>query len=228
MHLPDFLALYAVVEIFGRFQDDEIFREVRPGLADRASFRHDMLTLGLANHFRLHTPYQVRLPSRSPTGERTPDLVIGDEPGLDVETKSSDQFDGPRRHVSDSNAFRGIQHAWRRAYGGQNPQLGDSRPSAILIGGVTMELECLTSIARVAHRWLERKGAAHPNCWGILAMTFLTYSRIPVDRAVGDGAPLTVDARAGVHLGAAVNSYYTGPVRLVLSEPEWWRNRDRT
>lgn len=220
-HMPDFMALFVITEIFQRMQDEEVFPQVIAGLANRGSFRHDMLTFGLADHFREHTEYPVRLPARGSKGARIVDLVVGAGPEMDVETKSSDEFDGPRRHVSDSNAFRGIQRAWRRAFGGETPQLTDARPSAILVGGVTVELASLPSIARVARRWLERKGQDHRNCWGILVLTYLTYSRMPAGRAFGDGKPLTVDARAGVHLAFAKNPHYDGAVDIVFTPPEW-------
>ncbi len=220
-HMPDFMALFVITEILRRMQEEEVFHEVISGLADRGSFRHDMLTLGLADHLREHTKYPIRLPVRDPTGSRIVDLVVGAGPEMDVETKSSDEFDGPRRHVSDSNAFRGIRNAWRRAFGGETPQLTETRPSAILVGGVTVELACLPSIARVAKRWLERKGADHPNCWGILVLTYLSYSRMPTGRTYGDGKPLTVDARAGIHLDFAMNPSYTGPVQLVFTPAKW-------
>jgi hypothetical protein len=220
-HMPDFLALYVIVEILTRTREDPVFREVMPGLADRASFRHDMLNLGLADHIREHTDYTVRLPTRSRSQERIVDIILGADPGMDIETKSSEEFDGLLRHVSGSNAFQGIRNAWRRSYGGANPQLSADRASAILVGGVTVELGSLPTIVRVAGRWLERKGEAHPNCWGILAMTFLTYTRMPVGRNFGDGRPLEFTAHAGVQLAFAKNPYYTGSVQLVLTQPVW-------
>jgi hypothetical protein len=220
-HLPDFLTLYVIVEVLTRMSRDDVFGEVISGLADRSSFRHDMLTLGLADHLRRLTAYQVSLPPRSPIGERTVDIVLGSNPEMYIETKSSDEFDGPNRHVSSTNAFRGIRNAWRRAYGGVTPQVSPVHPSALLVGGISVELASLPSVARSAEAWLRRRGAQQPNCWGILGMTFLTYSRLPPGRSFGDGGELSFDALAGVHLAYAKNPLYTGPVDIVFTSPAW-------
>jgi hypothetical protein len=220
-HLPDFMALYLVVNVLGRASSDPAFRELLPGLVDRREFRHHMLTLGLADHLRMYTSYMVRLPTRDQSGRRIVDLVVGTGPTLNIEAKSSDEFDGPRRHVSSTNAYRGIRNAWRSAYGGVDPRLPDDSPGAVLVGGVTVEVASLPQTARTARAWLERRGSAHPQCWGILAMTFLTVSRLPPGRRFGDGAPLTANVLASPLLSGTPNPHYRGELQLVLTPPVW-------
>lgn len=216
-HLGDFLAYRAAVEIFDRSHRDEIFREVVPTLANRGDFRHAMLTLGLADHVRSYTKYPVRLPIRNPAGGRVVDLIIGEGATIEIETKSSNKFDGPLRHVRYTDAFNGIRIAWNRALGGENPQLTGVRPNALLVGGVTVEVASLPTIVRAAKNWLERKGADHPNFWGILVLTYQATTVLPAGRSFGDGQPLTFNSYAGVQLRAAQNRYYTGSAQIILT-----------
>lgn len=220
-NLPDFMALYLIVSLLRRMQGEEILREVLPSIHERRSFRHDMLTLGIADHFRLQTPYPVRMPPPNREGLRTVDLIVGATPEFDIETKSADEFDGPRCQVSEGGARQGIRKAWRRAYAGDDPQVRPDRPSALLVGGVTVEVASMPNIFRVAEGWLEARGGEQPNCWGILAMTFITISRLPPGRRFGDGAPMVVNALASPILVGAKNPHYTGPVQLVLTPPNW-------
>jgi hypothetical protein len=220
-HLPDFMALYLIVSVLRRTSHEPAFRESLPGLADRGEFRHFMLTMGLADHLRLYTSHPVRLPARDPLGGRIVDVIIDGTPGLNVETKSSEQFDGPMRHVNGSNAYKGIRTAWRSAYGGENPQLPRNLPGAILVGGVTVELASMRAIYQRAEQWLRRRGRDQPLCWGILAMTYITLTRTPAGRHVGDGAPLPVRALASPFLQGIPNPHYTGGVRLVFQPPVW-------
>jgi hypothetical protein len=220
-HLPDLMALTLVVNILERSASDPVFSEILPGLADRGEFRHHMLTLGLADHLRRYTSYPVRLPTRSCSGARIVDLVIETVPEIYVETKGSREFDGPLRSVSPTNAFKGIKQAWRRAFGGDHPQVPDDVTSALLVGGVTVEVSSMGNIQRRARDWLSRRGADHRLCWGILAMTFLTVSRIPPGRRIGDGAPITVNAIASPLLIGIHNPHYRGTIQLVLTPPQW-------
>lgn len=80
-----------------------------------------------------------------------------------------------------------------------------------------MRIESLRIFERVATEWLSRRGRCHPNLWGIVALTYWSYVIIPAGRAVGDGRPLTVDARVGIQLRAAANPFYTGKTKLVLT-----------
>ena len=219
--LPDFMALYLVVSILERMQGDPVLEEVRPRIHEPTAFRHDVLALGLADHLRLLTPYPVRLPTRSPGGERIVDLVVGDDPELDIEVKTPEEFSGPRRHVSPTDAFKGIKKAWRSAYGGANPQVRGDRLSALLVGGLTIEVATISTIVQRARSWLARVGMSRPYCWGILAMTFVSVSRIPAGRRVGDGLPVTVRAIGSVFLAAAKNPHYRGSLDLVLTPPQW-------
>ena len=220
-YFADFLALCAVVEILTRSANEGIFPEVTAGFADRSSFRHDMVTLGLADHIRTHTKYPVRLPTRGSRNERVVDLIMGESPAIEVETKSSEEFDGPQRHVTETDAGRAIRRAYRAALGGENPQLTGAAPTALLIGGISVHVASLPTIARVARRWLERKGGEHPNFWGILVLTFAAHARIPRGRTIGDGNPLTIDTSAGVQLAGAMNPHYNGPIEIRFTEAVW-------
>ena len=177
-----------------------------------------MLMLGFADHLRMNSGLPVRLLERSPTGERTTDLAFGSHGEFFVETKSTDEFDGPRRHVTGTTALRGIRRAWERAFGGPKPQVGDAIPSAILIGGVAVQLSCMPGIARAAANFLKRKGRDHRKCWGILAMTFAAYSRLPPGRRFGDGGSMSFDSIAGVQISPARNPWYVGPPELAWRE----------
>ncbi|MGP8110095.1 MAG: hypothetical protein ACLQD9_05230 [Thermoplasmata archaeon] len=221
--LPDLLALTAVANILERSRDFEVLPELIASMVSSKDFRHHMLTLGLADHLRTHTPYTVRLPSPSANGQRIVDLVIAHEGGLtmEVETKTSDEFDGPRREVTPSNARGAISRAWRKAVSGERSQLGRTSPGLLLLGGVTLKVESLDVIQRAAGGWLRSHGRTHPNIWGIAVLTYWAYTLGPPPQVTPPGEIVEVNARAGIQLRAAENPSYTGPIRLVLTPYVW-------
>ncbi len=213
--LPDFLALVAMANILERSRDFPVFNELVSSMVPQEGFRHHMLTLGLADHLRTHTPYPVDLPVPEGHGRRTVDLRLGHPSGavLEVETATSDEFDGPRRRVTSSNARGAIARAWRRKVSGTSAQLGTQGPGLLLLGGLTLEVSSLQVVREAAAEWLARKGQSHPTIMGIAALTYWTYTlgepRFP------SAVPLTIHARGGVQIAAAENPYYTGPIRIV-------------
>jgi len=217
--IPDLLALTAMANILERSRDFEVLPQLVSAMASPKDFRHHMLTLGLADHLRTYTPYTVRLPSPAEGGHRIVDLLVSHESGLtlEIETKTSDEFDGPRRAVTHANAKRGISRAWRKAVSGERAQLGRSLPGLLLLGGVTLRVESLEVIQRAAGEWLQTHGRWHPNIWGIAVLTYWTYTLGPPPQSTPHGEPVEVNARAGVQLRAAENPFYTGPIRIVLT-----------
>jgi hypothetical protein len=217
--LPDLLGLTTIANILERSQDFDVLPELVPSMVSGRDFRHHMITLGFADHLRSYTPYGVHLPIASRSGERTIDLVLTHLDGttMEVETKTSDEFDGPRREVSPSNAKGAISRAWRKAVTGNNAQLGRSGAGLLLLGGVTLKVESLEVIRQSAEEWLAQRGRSHPNIWGIAALTYWTYTlgRTPRDAAPGES--VEVHARGGVQLRAAENPFYSGRLRMVLT-----------
>jgi hypothetical protein len=221
-HMPDFLALYGVVSILETFRSLDIFPDFQGRAADPLQFRHDMVEFGFAHHLVTYTPYRVQLLRSSRiAGQRVFDLLFGpnDGPTLAVEVKTPREFDGPRRALTPANVRGAISRVWKGAVSGRDPQLPGHRPGLLLLGGVTLQLESLPVFARVAEEWLTIKGRNHPNLWGIVGLTFWSYTRVPEGRRVGDGAEVEVSSHMGVRLAAAENPHYTGGPRIVFTPP---------
>ncbi len=217
--LPDYLAFHGLVSVLSRARAEPSFPELVTLLERPEGFRHTMVMLGFADHIRRHTQLPVRLPASGPAGQRVVDLLLGPEDGshFQVETKTPAEFDGPLAPVTPANARGAIRRAWAKAVGGRRPQLPAERPGVLLLGGVTLKLESLPIIAQAATDWLSRRGEGHPNLWGIVVLTYWSYSVIPAGRRVGDGMPLTVNSHMGVQLRVAENPHYTGIPRIRLS-----------
>lgn len=226
-HWADFVAYFTVVQTLERARNEQIFPEVVSGLASRPSFRHDIVTLGLGQHLRRYTAYPVRFVPRSVVGERTVDLILGDSPSMNIEAKSPVEFEGPVHTVSFGAAAKAVRKAWGSAFGGPRPQVPDDSPSAILVGGVTLQAASLPTIAKAATAWLTHHGPDHPNCWGFLALTFVAYSQLPAGRTWGDGMPMTVDSWTTPELVWAANPGYVGPVKLNFFRPDRLSSRSR-
>lgn len=217
--LPDLLALTAIANILERSRSFDAFEGMAASMVSPKDFRHHMLTLGLADHIRTHTPYQVRIPVGQESGQRIVDLVISHPDGqeMEVETQTRDEFDGPRQEVTPANALGAISRAWKKKVSGDRAQLGRLGPGLLLLGGLTLKVESLSVIQRMAERWLALRGRGHPTIWGIAALTYWTYTLGPPPRPSPEGRPAEVHARAGVQLRAAENPYYTGHLRIALS-----------
>jgi hypothetical protein len=216
--LPDLLALTAMANIIDRSRDFEALAELVPAMISPKGFRHHMLTLGLADHLRTYTPYTVRLPIRAPDGGPIVDLLLSHSgQTMEIETKTSDEFDGPRREVSPSNARGAISRAWGKAVSGPRAQLGRNGPGLLLLGGITLQVESLDVIRDAASDWLSAHGRSHPNVWGIAVLTYWTYTLGSPAQELPSVHGIEIHARGGVQLRAAENPFYRGPIRLVLA-----------
>jgi hypothetical protein len=216
--LPDLLALTAMANILEQSHDFEVLPELVSSMASPKDFRHHMLTLGLADHLRTYTPYTVRLPIRAPDGGRIVDLLLSDGGKImEIETKTSDEFDGARRQVTPSKARGAISRAWAKAIGGPRAQLGRNGPGMLLLGGVTLQVESLDVIRDVAAEWLATHGPSHPDVWGIAVLTYWTYTLGSPAAELASGRAVEIHARGGVQLRAAENPFYRGPIRIALT-----------
>jgi hypothetical protein len=215
--LGDLLGLAAIANILERSRDFEAFPGLVSAMASPKDFRHHMLTLGLADHFRAYTPYRVLLPSPRGLGDRMVDLLIihEDETEMEVETKTRNELDGPRREVTMASALGAVSRAWRKAVSGDRAQLGRAKPGLLLIGGVSLKLESLDTIQRASEEWLSRRGPTHPNVWGIAAISYWTYTLNPPGRVQPEAGAREVHGRAGVQLRFAKNPHYTGHIEII-------------
>ena len=216
--MPDLIALTAMANVLDRSREFGALPEMVASMAAPGDFRHHMLTLGLADHLRAYTPYDVQLPFRPESGQRIVDLLLHHTDGhtMDIETKSSDEFEGPRRGVTYSNARGAISRAWKKKVSGERAQLGRRNPGTLLLGGVTLQVESLDVIRSAAEDWLSTHGRSHRNIWGIAALTYWTYTLGPTP-VFDTGEPVEIHARGGVQLRAAENPFYEGNVRIILT-----------
>jgi hypothetical protein len=216
--MPDLIALTAMANVLDRSREFAALPEMVASMAAPEDFRHHMLTLGLADLLRACTPYGVRLPFRPESGHRIVDLLLDHPNGqtMEIETKTNDEFEGPRREVSYSNARGAISRAWKKKVSGVRAQLGRHNPGTLLLGGVTLKVESLDVIRSAAKDWLSTHGRSHRNIWGIAVLTYWTYTLGPAP-VFGTGEPVEIHARGGVQLRAAENPFYEGTVRIVLT-----------
>ncbi len=212
----DLLAYHGTIAILERARTDPAFPDIVSQLETPEGFRHNMVMLGLWDLMMRHSPHRAHLVPPSFSTGRIVDLIIGElaGPSFHVEVKAPMEFDPPRANVTPSQADDAVRREWRRALHGPIPQVAPDTPAILLLGGLTLRLECLPIVKRAAEKWLDRRGASHPNVWGIAILTYFSYTRLPPGRSFGDGAPMVVDSASAVHLAAAENRYYTGTPRI--------------
>ena len=215
-HLGDIVTLHALASTFERMVDDPGFPLMRPGLKDPLRFRHDVVTLGFVDHLRRSTPYTVGLPTNSHAHRRSYDFDLTNDSGsrVEFETKAPEELEGPTKSVSEEGARWAVEKSWRKAVG-RNKQLKGDSSGALLLGGVTMQLQSLLTIQRAALDFLEKRGGAHHNFWGIVVFTMAVLRDKHGDVGVGLSLGSSLELKSWVQTAMARNPHYSGPVEIV-------------
>lgn len=215
-HLGDFVILQTVTETLERMSSDPGFALMRPGLADPARFRHDLVTLGYVDLLRRETPYTVTLPTDRAVKERSSDFTVVSAEGwtVEFETKAPVEFEGPTKLVSADEARKAVEKSWDKAVG-RSKQLKGGISAALLLGGVTMNLQSLLTIQRAAIDFLDRRGARQPNFWGVIPFTMVVMREEPKTTHTAAGPGFVLGLQSRVQTAPARNPHYAGKVEIV-------------
>ncbi len=163
--------LFAVREIFKRWEPDPQWPVLRAGLENPDSYRHTICLLAaggvlvdVGNDFRL-------LAERSEF--RTPDAFIGlgRSGGVSVEVKSPQTLDTIQRPLSSDQAGRIVKRALRSAGSGAGGQLAQGEGSLLILGGLHLsqaDFEILTAATR-GH--LRDHRAPRPRLLGVVVVS---------------------------------------------------------
>jgi hypothetical protein len=220
--IPDTLGLLTVVDVLERSAADPRVSSLVPDLVTQEGFRHNILTLGFADLAR-RAGFPISIPALPAKGARMYDLDLGSsvEVGIAVETKTSDEFDGPVRVPAVEQSERAVKRAWEKDR--KLRQLPRTRPALLLLGGVTLGVRGIPSIVHVAERLLWKVGWRRPRLVGMAVMTFWTATTDYREEAVGETIRVTGSLHGSVYLDLAANPHYPGaiPVSIATGDKDW-------
>lgn len=173
-----------LMQTFDGWREDPVWPEFQSAFQDPRNFLHAVVTLSMASALRERHQRTELVASGVQGGSADLRMVVTEHDWLAVEVKTSLALSNRRTAIEFSEALKFVATQLRRPTKGGRRQLGEDRPSMLVIGGVGIDNATFKALGDAAGHLLER-GRRRPNLLAIvISKTFAVEPTVENGRVI--------------------------------------------